>query len=132
MVAPRVTVLMPVYNAQRFLREAINSILGQSFKPFEFLIIDDGSSDRSVEIVESFGDPRIRFVKNPRNMGITATLNKGIALASCELIARMDADDVCHPQRLQKQFAYMKRNPRTGLLSTWASVVSEDHRFLRL
>jgi len=132
MVEPRVTVLMPVYNAQRFLREAINSILGQSFKPFEFLIIDDGSTDRSVEIVESFEDPRIRLVKNPHNMGITATLNKGIALASCELIARMDADDISHPQRLQKQFGYMKRNPRTGLLSSWARVVSEDHRFLRL
>jgi glycosyltransferase involved in cell wall biosynthesis len=132
MVAPRMTVLMPVYNAERFLHEAITSILEQSFKPFEFLIIDDGSTDRSAEIVESFQDPRIRFVRNVQNLGITPTLNKGIALASCDLIARMDADDISHPQRLQKQFGYMKRNPDCGLLSTWARVITEDKRFVRL
>lgn len=132
MVAPRVTVLMPVYNAERFLHEAINSILQQSFKPFEFLIIDDGSTDGSAEIVESFRDPRIRFVRNTHNMGITRTLNKGIVLASCELIARMDADDISHPQRLQKQFAYMKRNPDCAMLSTWARVIGEDKKFVRL
>jgi glycosyltransferase involved in cell wall biosynthesis len=132
MVGPRVTVLMPVYNAQRFLREAIDSILQQSFKPFEFLIIDDGSTDRSAEIIESYRDPRIRFVRNVRNQGITPTLNKGIGLASCELIARMDADDISHPQRLQKQFGYMKRNPACALLSTWARVISEEGKFIRL
>jgi glycosyltransferase involved in cell wall biosynthesis len=123
---------MPVYNAERFLREAIDSILAQSFKPFEFLIIDDGSTDRSAEIIESYRDPRIRFVRNPENLGITPTLNRGIRMASCELIARMDADDVSHPQRLQKQFAYMKRNPKCALLSTWARVISEDNNLIRL
>lgn len=132
MVGPRITVLMPVYNAERFIREAITSILEQSFKPFEFLIIDDGSTDASADIVESFRDPRIRFVRNARNMGITPTLNKGIALASCDLIARMDADDISHPQRLQKQFGFMKRNPKCALLSTWARVITEDNRFVRL
>lgn len=132
MVAPRVTVLMPVYNAEPFLREAIDSILAQSFRPFEFLIIDDGSTDSSAEIVSSYRDPRIRLVRNQKNLGITATLNKGIALASCELIARMDADDISHPQRLQKQFGYMKRNPACALLSTWARVISEDKKFIRL
>ena len=132
MVGSRVTVLMPVYNAERFLREAIDSILSQSFKHFEFLIIDDGSTDRSAEIVESYRDPRIRFVRNPENLGITPTLNRGIEMASCELIARMDADDVSHPHRLQKQFAFMKRNPDCALLSTWARVISEDNRFIRL
>jgi glycosyltransferase involved in cell wall biosynthesis len=132
MVGPRITVLMPVYNAERFLRQAIDSILAQSFKPFEFLIIDDGSTDRSAEIVESYRDPRIRFLRNGQNLGITQTLNKGISLASCELIARMDADDISHPQRLQKQFAYMKRNPNCALLSTWARVISEDGELIRL
>ena len=123
---------MPVYNAERFLREAIDSILAQSFKPFEFLIIDDGSTDSSAEIVESYKDERIRFIRNERNLGITPTLNKGIALASCELVARMDADDISHPQRLQKQYVYMKRNPRTAMLSTWARVITEDKRLIRL
>lgn len=132
MVGPRLTVLMPVYNAEPFLREAINSILEQSFRPFEFLIIDDGSTDRSAEIVASYRDPRIRFVRNRRNIGITATLNKGIGLAACQLIARMDADDISHPQRLQKQYSYMARNPHCALLSTWARVISEDKKFVRL
>ena len=132
MVEARLTVLMPVYNGERFLREAIDSILGQSFKPFEFLIIDDGSTDASAEIVESYRDPRIRFVRNSSNMGIAPTLNKGISLASCELIARMDADDISHPQRLQKQFGYLKRNPECALVSTWARVVNEDKKFVRL
>lgn len=132
MVNPRVTVLMPVYNAERFLIEAVDSILNQSFKHFELLIIDDGSTDNSVMIIESYKDPRIRLVRNGRNLGISPTLNKGIALASCELIARMDADDISHPHRLQKQYGYMKRNPDCALLSTWARVISEDKKFIRL
>lgn len=132
MVGPRVTVLMPVYNGERFLREAINSILGQSFRHFEFMVIDDGSTDRSAEIIASYRDPRIRFIRNNQNTGISATLNKGIALASCELIARMDADDISHPQRLQKQFRYMQQNPGCALLSTWARVVSEEKKLIRL
>jgi glycosyltransferase involved in cell wall biosynthesis len=132
MVTPRITVLMPVYNAARFLREAIDSILEQSFRHFEFLIIDDGSTDNSVSIIKSYNDPRIRLYLNEKNLGITPTLNKGIGLASCELIARMDADDISNPHRLQKQFGYMKRNPDCALLSTWARVISEDKKLIRL
>jgi glycosyltransferase involved in cell wall biosynthesis len=123
---------MPVYNAERYLHQAIDSILAQSFVPFEFLIIDDGSTDRTAEIISSYGDPRIRLLRNETNLGITATLNKGIVLASCELIARMDADDIAHPHRLQKQFSYMKRHPDCALLSTWARVVSDEGKFVRL
>ena len=132
MVSARLTVLMPVYNAAPFIREAIDSILNQSFSPFEFLIIDDGSTDETAEIITAYRDPRIRFVRNAKNLGITATLNKGIALSTCELIARMDGDDISHPQRLQKQFVYMKRNPGCALLSTWARVITEDKKFVRL
>ena len=132
MVKPRLTVLMPVYNAARFLKEAIDSILTQSFEYFEFLIIDDGSSDESCSIITSYNDPRIRFIKNPHNIGISATLNKGIELSRCELIARMDADDISAPQRLKKQYAFMTKHPHCALLSTWAEVVSEDKRFVRL
>jgi glycosyltransferase involved in cell wall biosynthesis len=132
MVTPRITVLMPVYNAGRFLREAIDSILNQSFRPFELLIIDDASSDNSVSIVESYNDPRIRLYRNAKNLGVAPALNKGIGLASCELIARMDADGISHPQRLQKQFGYMKRNPECALLSTWARIVCDDKNMIRL
>ena len=113
-----ITVLMPVYNAEKYLKESIESILNQTFKNFEFLIIEDGSTDSSVEIIRSFSDPRIRLIQNEKNLGITATLNKGIELASSELIARMDADDISLPERLEKQFDYFQKNPECALLST--------------
>lgn len=123
---------MPVYNAERFLREAIDSILIQTFEEFELIIIDDGSTDSSRQIVNSYVDPRIRFYENESNLGISETLNKGIKLASCELIARMDADDVSYPHRLRKQYDYMMQHPHCALLSTWARVITEDKRFVRL
>src|SRR5690242_1454586 len=110
------TVLMPVYNAERFLREAIDSILAQSLQQFEFLIIDDGSTDSSVDIIRSYTDSRIRFIQNERNLGISATLNKGIELSKTELIARMDADDISYPTRLEKQYQYFLTHPDCALL----------------
>jgi glycosyltransferase involved in cell wall biosynthesis len=124
-----VTVLMPVYNAEKYLREAIDSILAQTLKEFEFLIIDDGSSDSSVEIIRSYHDPRIRFVQNERNLGITYTLNRGIHLSANELIARMDADDVCHPTRLQKQYIYAQKYPDLALISSWIRKIRDDGTF---
>jgi glycosyltransferase involved in cell wall biosynthesis len=126
MPKPLVTVLMPVYNAERFLSEAIDSILNQTLTNFEFLIIDDGSSDSSLQIIRSYNDPRIRLIQNEKNMGISATLNKGINLASADLIARMDADDISYPERLQKQYDYLSSHPDCALLSTQARVVTED------
>jgi glycosyltransferase involved in cell wall biosynthesis len=123
---PLVTVLMPVYNAERFLREAIDSILQQTFTDFEFLILDDGSTDSSVAIIKSYTDPRIRFVQNEKNLGISATLNRGIELASCELIARMDADDLSYPERLQKQWDFFQTHADVALLSTWAREITEE------
>jgi glycosyltransferase involved in cell wall biosynthesis len=132
MSKPKISVLMPVYNAAKFLNESIESILNQTFFEFEFIIIDDGSTDQSVDIIKEFNDPRIVLLRNERNLGISETLNKGILLAKSELIARMDADDISHPSRLQKQYDYMMRNPDCALLSSWARVVSEDLKFVRL
>jgi glycosyltransferase involved in cell wall biosynthesis len=129
---PKLTVLMPVYNAASFLREAMDSILQQTFRDFEFLIIDDGSTDESIAIVQSYNDSRIRFIQNEKNEGIAATLNRGIALASCELIARMDADDTSYPTRLQKQYDYMTRDTACALLSTWCRVVTGEGKHVRL
>ena len=117
MAKPSITVLMPVYNAERFLAEAIESVLQQTFTQFEFLIIDDGSTDSSPEIVRSYSDPRIRFLQNEQNLGITATLNKGIELAQADLIARMDADDICYPDRLQKQMEFVAAHPDGALFT---------------
>lgn len=123
---------MPVYNAQKYLREAIDSILQQTFTNFEFLIIDDGSTDASVDIIRSYTDPRIKFVQNEKNFGITFTLNRGISLADTEYIARMDADDVSHPERLEKQYQYALANPECALISTWVRQISDDGQFEKL
>lgn len=131
---PQITVLMPVYNAEKFLKDAIESILNQTFIDFEFLIIDDGSTDSSPEIIRSYKDKRIRFTQNEMNLGITATLNKGIEMASCELIARMDSDDISYPQRLQKQYDYLQQHTDCALLSTWMrkfNDIDDRKKFIR-
>jgi glycosyltransferase involved in cell wall biosynthesis len=132
MIAPKISVLMPVYNAAKFLNESIQSILSQTFFDFEFIIVDDGSTDDSIAIIKTYEDPRIVFVRNEKNLGISEALNKGIALAKSSLIARMDADDISQPTRLQKQYDYMTKNQDCALLSSWARVVTEDLKFVRL
>ena len=125
MTTPKVTVLMPVYNAERCLREAINSILSQTFDDFEFLVIDDGSTDGSAAIIQSCTDPRRRFVQNPRNLGLTATLNLGLGMAQGKYIARMDADDVSLPERLAKQVAFLDMHPDVGIVGVWAEAFGD-------
>lgn len=108
--APKISILMPVYNSQANLHLAIESILNQSFTDFELVIIDDGSSDRSSEIVQTFNDPRINFLSNSKNMGIVPTLNRGLDVANGQFIARMDADDISHPLRLETQLTLLERS----------------------
>ncbi|MBI5094602.1 MAG: glycosyltransferase family 2 protein [Candidatus Hydrogenedentes bacterium] len=110
--APAVSVVMSVYNGERYLAEAIESILGQTYRDFEFIIIDDGSTDESLKIVEGYAsrDNRIRLVSRP-NRGLAAALNDGIEIARAPIIARMDADDVSLPKRFEKQMLYMAQHP---------------------
>jgi glycosyltransferase involved in cell wall biosynthesis len=107
---PKVTVLMPVYNGARYLTEAIGSVLAQDFTDFEFLIINDGSTDSSRKIVESYADPRIRLLNNEKNTGLVNTLNRGIDDAKGEYLARMDCDDICLPGRLSTQLRFLEKN----------------------
>jgi glycosyltransferase involved in cell wall biosynthesis len=125
---PLVTVLMPVYNGQAYLPEAIDSILNQTFRDFEFLIIDDGSTDRSEEIIASYTDPRIRYERNPVNLNVAPTLNRGLDLARTKYVARMDADDISLPERLEKQVAFMENHPETGVCGTWVRRLSRRVR----
>jgi len=120
-----VTVLMPVYNGEMYLREAITSVLRQSFGDFEFLIIEDGSTDSSLAIIESFRDPRIIVVRNQMNKGLIYSLNKGFDLARGEYIARMDCDDISLPERLSKQVAYMTQHQEVGICGTWSKTIGE-------
>lgn len=110
---------MPVYNASAFLPAAIQGILHQSFTDFEFLIINDGSTDQSVAAIEKFSDSRIRLLHNVSNLGVVATLNRGLELARGEYVARMDADDICMPERLQRQVEFMDANLEVGVCGSW-------------
>lgn len=123
---PMVTVLMSVYNGERFLKEAIDSILNQTFTDFEFLIINDGSTDRSVEIIESYEDPRIRLINNEKNLKLIASLNKGISLARGKYIARMDCDDVSMPDRLEKEVNFLENSLDYGLVGTYYTVIDGE------
>jgi glycosyltransferase involved in cell wall biosynthesis len=114
-----VSVLMPVYNAEKHLADAIESILNQSFTDFDFLIINDGSTDSSEEIIFSYLDSRIRYIKNETNLKLIKTLNKGIQLCTGKYIVRMDADDISQPERIQKQVAFMESNPEFGVCGSW-------------
>lgn len=125
---PKVTVLMPVYDGEQHLREAIDSILGQTFSDFEFLIINDGSTDRSAEIIRTYADPRIRVLDNGRNIGLIETLNKGMRAARAEYIARMDCDDISLPMRLEKQVAFMESRTDVGVCGTWYTVFNGEER----
>lgn len=110
---------MPVYNGGEFLRPAIESVIGQTYTDFEFLIIDDGSTDSSFAVCQEYRDRRIRLVRNEANLGLIATLNKGLELCEGEFIARMDCDDICLPWRLEKQLAFLDAHPDIGICGTW-------------
>ena len=114
-----ISVLMSVYNGELYLAEAIESILAQTFDSFEFLIINDGSTDSSEKIINSYDDPRIRLENNEGNKGLVYSLNKGLNLARGKYIARMDCDDIAWPHRLEKQFTFMEANPNVGICGTW-------------
>ncbi len=126
---PKVSVLMPVYNGEHYLNQAVDSILHQSFTDFEFLIINDGSTDRTVDILHSYRDPRIRILHNDRNLGLIETLNKGLAFARGVFIARMDCDDISLPERLAEQVTVMESTPEIGVCGTWARLIDERGEF---
>lgn len=125
MADPLVSVLLPVYNCERYLADAIDSILSQTFSDFEFIIIDDGSTDRSFEVMAGFRDQRIRIIQQ-ENRGLAATLNRGIGLATGKYIARQDQDDLSYPERLGQQVDFMEAHPDYVLLGTWAQIMEID------
>ena len=125
--SPRISVVMPVYNGERYLAEAVESVLHQRFSDFEFLIFDDGSTDRSAAIVEAAcgGDPRLRLFRKA-HAGHTPWLNEGLQIARGEFIARMDADDVARPERFSRQVGYLEENPECLAVGTQALFVDPD------
>lgn len=117
---------MAVYNGQRYVREAVESILNQTYTDFEFIIVDDGSTDETATILDSFDDPRIVRSKNEENIGLSRSLNKGLAMARGEYIARMDADDISLPERLAKQVAFLDEHPEVGVVGCAIRATNAD------
>jgi hypothetical protein len=126
---PAISILMAVHNGEKFLREALDSMLGQTFADFEFIIIDDGSTDGSRQILQEYQsrDARIRVITQA-NQGLPASLNRALQEARAPLVARMDADDISLPDRLQLQFTHMQQNPDTTVLGTWFVGMDEAGR----
>ena len=125
-ITPRVSVVMAVYNGRDYLRLAIESVVSQSFESLEFIIVDDCSTDDTPQIIRSFGDLRIVYTRNAENIGQTASLNVGLGRARGELIARIDADDVWHPEKLEKQCQFMADHPEVTVCGTWADRIGRS------
>ena len=123
-----ITVLLPVFNGGPYLRPAIESVLAQTLTDFELLVIDDGSTDGSLEVARSYGDPRLRVLENGSNLGLTASLNRGLRETRAPLIARQDADDLSARDRLARQAEAMGRRPELALLGTQADVIDARGR----
>jgi len=126
-----ITVLTSVYNGSLYLREAIESTLSQTHHDFEFLIVDDASTDDSLACIESFKDSRIRIVRNEKNIGQVASLNIGLTLARGEYIARLDQDDVNMPKRLEEQLAFMRANPHLVIICSFEHTIDSHGNYLR-
>ena len=128
---PKVSVLMSVYNGEKYLRNAVGSILNQTITDFEFIIINDGSTDGSREILEAYNDDRIVLI-NQNNTGLTKALNKGLSLARGEYVARIDADDSANPARLEKQLIFLRNNPKVILLGSNCYKINENGSILSI
>ncbi len=123
---PSLSVLMSARNEEAFVPEAIDSILGQTFEDFEFIIIDDGSTDRTLEIIERYDDVRIRLLRNEENRGLSWSLNHGLQSCRGDLVARMDANDISAPTRLEQQMNLLRSRPELDLIWTGAVYMTRD------
>lgn len=113
----KVTVLMPTYNVEKYVREAIESVLRQTYPDFELLVMDDCSTDGTLDVVRTIDDPRIRIERNPSNLGLADNLNRGLSLITTELVARMDGDDIAEPFWLEREVEVLDNHPEIGIVS---------------
>ncbi|QWV99039.1 glycosyltransferase family 2 protein [Geomonas nitrogeniifigens] len=127
MPQPLVSILLPVYNAEPYLAEAIDSLLAQTFTDFELIVVNDGSTDGSAKVIARYADPRIRLLEQ-ENRGLSPSLNRAISVSRGRYLARQDADDISYPERLAKQVDFLERHPDCGLLGTWADIYVGSRR----
>ncbi|OGI07754.1 MAG: hypothetical protein A2Y40_09285 [Candidatus Margulisbacteria bacterium GWF2_35_9] len=125
---PFVSIILPVYNGDAYIKESITSILNQSYGHFELIIMNDASTDTSFDIIKSIQDKRIRLINNDENMGLIKTLNKGLSLSNGKYIARMDQDDIALNKRIEEQVNFMEKNPKIGISGTYIDRFSNNKR----
>jgi glycosyltransferase involved in cell wall biosynthesis len=130
LTTPLISVLLPVYNQVRYVGYGLESILTQTFGDFELLIVDDGSTDGSSDIISRYSDPRIRVIRNQTNIGLAPSLNRGMAAARGKYLARQDADDISLPERFAKEVTYLEAHPDVALLGTGADIIDDNGNFL--
>jgi len=127
---PLVSVLMSVYNNEKYILDSIKSIIKQSYKNIEIIIINDCSDDKSRELIRSFNDSRIKLYDNKKNIGLTKSLNKGIKKCRGKYIARIDADDIMHPKRIEKQVEFMEKKNKVAVLGTALTLIDENNKII--
>jgi glycosyltransferase involved in cell wall biosynthesis len=130
-IEPEISVLMPVYNGDKYLKESIDSILSQTFTNFELIIVNDGSKDNSLEILKSYSDPRIIIIDNKVNKGLIESLNIGLSKCRGKYTARMDQDDISLPDRLQIQFDFMEKNKEIDLVGGWTECINKNGDYIK-
>jgi len=123
---PKISVVMPVYNREKYLRDAVNSILNQTFQDFEFIIIDDGSTDQTPQIIDEYkkNDQRIISFQQPQNCGVVNARNKGLEMARGEYLAVMDSDDISLPHRLETQYRFLETHPNIGVVGSNVTAIN--------
>lgn len=127
---PKISVIMSVYNGMPYLREAVESMFAQTYKNFEFVIVDDASIDGTWLYLRSLKDKRIKLIKNKKNIGLALSLNKALRQAQGDYIARMDADDISMPERLERQLNFMLANHSIDICGSWVKVIDDDSQVL--
>lgn len=128
---PRVTVLTTVYNGLPYLREAIESTLNQTYSDFVYLIIDDASTDESVECIKSYKDPRMRLVRNEHNLGTSDSINRGLSMIDTPYVVRLDQDDVSMPNRIEEQIDFLEKHPDISIVCSWEYMIDSSGKKLR-
>ena len=122
---PELSIIMPLYNTANYVAQAIQSLLSQTYTNFELIIVDDASTDQSLEIVKSFNDTRIKILTNEKNEGIVFSRNRGLQIAKGKFLAPFDSDDIAMPEKFEKQIIFLKKHPDFGLIGSWVKIIDE-------
>ena len=132
MTHPEVTVIMPVFNGEKYIEKSIASVLSQTFNNFEFLIVNDGSTDKTAELIHRYEDHRIRLICNESNRGITYSLNKGLETAQGDYVARIDSNDLASPDRLKLQMKLLRQNPEVALIGSSYALIDDSDKVVKI